>query len=188
MNQTIPESIESARRTHPLTEGLQILAAVVKKTSSLLALLLAAKFSLVAALAAGDPFADAAGVWWLGDTNGGLAVEGKVQLGVVLPDHEREASRRRGGNGRAARFDGGWLQVGLKSGPPLSLKGKAMTLYARVQVPSGEWAAPLFAKDDPNDTYGTILYGDQGQLQYAWRTEPLAQQTGGFTQSRPLRV
>jgi beta-fructofuranosidase len=150
----------------------------MNRTWNILLILLTAQSSLTAAAAAGDPFRDAVAVWRLGDVRSGLRVEGDVQLGVELPGTEREASRRRGGNGRAARFNGGWLRASLPGGQPLSLRGKEMTLYARLQDPAGEWVAPLFARDDPNDSYGMILYGGDGHLHYVWRTEPLAQRTG----------
>lgn len=121
--------------------------------------------------------ADPAGV------QGPLSVEGNVRLGVELSGAEREASLRRGGDARVARFEGGYLRANFPAGRPAAIGGKAMTLYVRVQDPTGRWAAPLLAKDDPRDTYGPILYGADDSLHYLWRTEPLQQRTLGMAGS-----
>jgi hypothetical protein len=139
---------------------------------------LAARLSLAVALGAEDPFHGVVAVWRPGEAQSALAFEGKVQTGMELTGPERQASQRRGGAGRAARFEGGWVRVGLPGGKLLSIRGKEMTLYARLQDSAGEWTAPLFARDDPADPYGTILYGRDGQLHYLWRTAPLTQPGG----------
>lgn len=136
--------------------------------------------------AADTPWADAVAVW---DMNGGadrtgargtLAVEGAVRLAVELGGVEREASLRRGGDARVARFDGGYLRAAFPPGRPAEIGGQALTLYVRLQDPTGQWAAPLVAKDDPRDPYGTILYGADQALHYVWRTEPLERRVLGM--------
>ena len=123
-----------------------------------------------------SPFSDAAALWQMGadkdsaGPGGPLFIKGNVKLGVELTGADREASLRRGGDGRVARFDGGYLRAGAS---PLAVTGKEMTLCVRLKDPTGRWDAPLFSKDQPNDPYGNILYGANGQLHYTWRTEPL---------------
>jgi hypothetical protein len=136
--------------------------------------------------AAANPLSDAVATWPRGDNQDAsgrgmsLSIVGKVQLGVSLVGAEREASLRRGGDGRVARFEGGYLRAGCSPGSPLAIAGKEMTLYVRLQDPNGTWNTPLLAKDDANDTYGVILYGDKESLSYTWRTEPLERRTVGM--------
>ena len=54
----------------------------------------------------------------LGPGRGPLAIEGNVKLGVELAGAERKASLRRGGDGRVAQFDGGYLRRGSRAGVP----------------------------------------------------------------------
>jgi len=81
----------------------------------LLAAVLACTEGLKAAAPPGDIFKTAVAVWHMGDAkdstgkSGPIAMKGKVKLGVELAGAERKASLRRGGDGRAGRFEGGWL-------------------------------------------------------------------------------
>ena len=134
-----------------------------------------------------SPFDDAAAVWHMAGAeasagkDAALAVHGKVTLGVELQGAEREASLRRGGDGRVARFEGGYLRAGAAGNRPVSLTGKEMTLCIRLQDPSGRWDAPLFARDDKDDKYGNMLYGRDGRLHYVWRTEPAERRVLGLS-------
>jgi len=98
------------------------------------------------------PFADAVAVWHMADLTdsagkqSALTAHGDVRLGVALTVAEREASLRRGGDGRAAEFRGGRLEAGQGADGELNLAGKAMTMCMRLRDPSGKWDSPLFSK------------------------------------------
>ena len=99
-------------------------------------------------------FSDAVAVWHFSgigsfDGNNPLRVHGAVKLGVELQGVEREASQVRGGDGKAAEFSGGWLEVGQGGDGRLNLKGNAMTLLLRLRNYSGKWSSSqLFCQDD----------------------------------------
>jgi hypothetical protein len=113
-------------------------------------------------VAVASPFDDAAAVWHLSDLtdsaggNSSLAIQGDVQVGVELEGAEREASLARGGDGRVAVFEGGYLSADQGSGGELNLAGSAMSLCLRLRDPSGEWNTPLLAK-----------HGGHGKLTYS---------------------
>ncbi|MCY2925130.1 MAG: hypothetical protein NT031_06765 [Planctomycetota bacterium] len=119
------------------------------------------------------PFDDAVAMWHMASSDG-LTIHGDAEMGVALDGADREASLARGGDGRAAKLTGGWISV---DDDALKLTGPAMTLCLRVKDTAASWNAPLLAKDDPNDPYGTILSASQGQLRYLWRTTPAAERT-----------
>ncbi|MCY2932449.1 MAG: hypothetical protein NTV86_23730 [Planctomycetota bacterium] len=134
-------------------------------------------------MTSGLPFDDAVALWRMAGANG-LAFHGDVTPGVALEGDDRDASLARGGDGRAARFAGGWVSVGDSN---LKLTGPEMTLCLRMKDTAQAWNAPLLAKDDPNDPYGTILSAGEGQLRYVWRTTPAAERTNAlpFDNSTP---
>jgi len=150
------------------------------RTASCLFLVLETTLGLAAAA---SPLDDAVAIWHMSgakDARGAaIGVEGAVTLGVELTGAEREASLRRGGDGRVARFDGGYLRAAFPASRPPAVQGKELTLYLRLQDPAGNWAAPLFSKDDPADEYANILYGRDGSLHYVWRTEPIERRAFG---------
>ncbi len=98
------------------------------------------------------PFDDAVAVWsmaGLEDSAGRssrLTPSGTVEVGIELTGEERDASLRRGGDGRAARFDGGHLSAGQGAGGELNLAGSALSVCVRLRDPSGAWDSPLFSK------------------------------------------
>ncbi len=118
-------------------------------------------------------FDEAVAVWHMAEPEG-LTIHGDVKLGFALDGAERAASLLRGGDGRAACFNGGWICVGNDA---LRLTGHEMTLCLRMKDSSSASSAPLLAKDDPNDVYGTILSVVVGELRYVWRTSPAAERT-----------
>ena len=120
---------------------------------------------LAAAANAGDtPFNDAVAVWHFGDGKNSahpLTIHGAVQLGVALDSDERAASQARGGDGKAARFDGGYLEIG---GPALDPPGAEFTLLLllRVRDPQGQWNAPLFGSYGGDSAASLYLRGVDG--------------------------
>jgi beta-fructofuranosidase len=104
------------------------------------------------AMAAGpSPFRDAVAVWHMADGNDSsgknkLTPGGKVQLGVELTGDERESSLRRGGDGRVAVFDEGWLSAGQGADGKLNITGEAMSMAIRLRDPSGQWGRTIFSK------------------------------------------
>ena len=111
------------------------------------------------------PFAGATAVWHLGDRRpsrgaGELLVHGSVTLDAELPPADADASRRRGGDGRAARFAGGYLEI-----PPAELPdfaGGAMSLCLRLCDTNGTWQAPLFGSYGADDAVSFHLEGTDG--------------------------
>ena len=116
-------------------------------------------------MSAPDPFADAVALWHLADareTRGGsrLAVHGIVTLGVELPPDEADASRRRFGDGRAARFGGGYLEVPAPVARDPT--GEQFTLCLRVRDPRGMWRVPLFGSYGDDSRVSLLLEGTDG--------------------------
>ena len=126
-----------------------------------------------------EPLADALAAWHMaadgGATASELSVAGAVRLGVGLTGAEREASLVRGGSGTVAELAGGHLRIEGRVLPAHRLRGDAMTFAMRLRDRAGRWDAPLFARDDPGDALGAILYGTDGAakpLSYARGKEP----------------
>lgn len=136
-------------------------------------------------------FAEAVAAWHMGESNESLKITGDVAIGVELQGDDREDSLQRGGDGKVAHFNGGYLIAGQASENPLSLDGKKeMTLCIRLCDPEGRWDAPLFASCDSKEEQGSKLYcaqvnrdflnyeakkrvKEEKSLEFLWRTEPL---------------
>ncbi len=125
----------------------------------------------LAAPAAVDPrevFKDAVAAWHLGDLASAdgrspLAAKGGVKAGVELPGEDRAASLARGGDGKVAEIDGGFLDAGQGGGGCLNLRGGAMTMLVRLKNPSGRWSpGELFCKHGGHDrlVYNLFVNGD----------------------------
>ena len=71
----------------------------------------------------------------------GLEVHGAVELGLPLTGPEREASLQRGGDGKAARFAGGYL--GLARDAEFVLGEGPCSFAIRMRDPAGAWQVPL---------------------------------------------
>jgi hypothetical protein len=106
-------------------------------------------------LSAAAPLDDAVAVWHMAaekglpSANGAITIHGDVRLGVALAGADRQFSLCRGGDGLAARFNGGYLVVGSAS-PPVRVTGKQMTMYIRLRDPEGRWNAPLLSTLKPD--------------------------------------
>ena len=111
-----------------------------------------------------SPFKDAVAVWHMANlddsagNNSALVVHGDVEIGVELKGAEREASIKRGGDGQAASFNGGYLSAGQGADGELNLKGKQMTMCIRLRDTSGDWNSPLFSKYGGDDEVSYHLY------------------------------
>jgi sucrose-6-phosphate hydrolase SacC (GH32 family) len=103
------------------------------------------------------PFSDAIAVWHMADARDSstkpdeLAIRGDVKLGVPLNDREQEDSLRRGGDGRVAVFEGGYLDAGQGVDGKLNFGGNAMSMLLRLRAPTGKWGDPLMAKHGGHD-------------------------------------
>ena len=111
------------------------------------------------------PVDAAAAVWHLADRRpargaGELLVHGAVTLGAELSPADADASRRRGGDGRAACFAGGYLEIPLAGLPRLT--GAGMSLCMRLCDRDGTWHAPLFGSYGADDTVSFFLEGTDG--------------------------
>lgn len=126
-------------------------------------------------------FEDAVAVWHMADADG-VTVHGDAALGIALDGAERDASLARGGDGRVARVNGGWIAVGDES---LKVAGPEMTLCMRLNDTAKAWDAPLFAKDNPRDAHGAVLSAGDGRLRYVWRTTPAAERTTTLATDAP---
>ena len=114
------------------------------------------------ATATTSPFADAIAVWHFEKDD--LTRHGDVTTGVELAGADRDASIARGGDGRVARFDGGYLDAGQGAHGELNVSGRAFTLCARLRDPSGRWMSPLVSKYGGHDKLVYNLFShDLGQ-------------------------
>ncbi|TAN35656.1 MAG: hypothetical protein EPN23_10815 [Verrucomicrobia bacterium] len=123
-------------------------------------------FALIAMVPifAAAPFNDAAVVWNFTNEKDSaqkfpLTIHGNVQLGVGLTAAARAASLARGGDGKVAQFDGGYLEIG---GPAFDPPGGEFTLLLRVRDPQGEWNAPLFGSYGGDGAVSLYLHGVDG--------------------------
>ena len=118
-----------------------------------------------AAAHAASPLDDAVAVWHMADArdsagaNSKLTPQGEVKLNVELSADEQAESKRRGGDGMAAKFSGGWLSAGQGADDELNIPGDAMSIYLRVRDPEGRYGEPLFSKHGGPDR---IAYSVQG--------------------------
>ncbi len=114
--------------------------------------------------AADAPLSDAVAVWHFDRQEAAaqaypLQVHGAVTLGVPLEGVERADSLRRGGNGKVARFAGGYLAIG---GPSFDPPGAVFTLLLRVRDPHGRWRAPLLGSYGGDAAVSLYLHGVDG--------------------------
>ena len=115
------------------------------------------------------PMDDAVAVWHFGDGRDAagrfpLAVKGAVTLGVELEGADRAASLARGGDGRVARFDGGYLAIDRDQGV-LNLPGQALSIAVRIRDPEGTWQSPLFGSYGSDRTVSYYLRAVDGRRQ-----------------------
>lgn len=105
-------------------------------------------------------------LWQMADTRDGagdldLEVHGAVSLGVPLEGSEREASLLRGGNGLAARLEGGYLA--LPGEGRLAMPEGAWTISLRLADPSGAWLGPILGSYGSDREVSFALRGVDGR-------------------------
>lgn len=117
----------------------------MQRTRIGIAALLLAVTACLGSAAAGDrtTFNSATAYWSMSEAGGphGLAPRGPVALGVELSGEDRAASLARGGDGKAARFEGGYLA--LADDPRFALDPKQWTIAIRLRDPQGAWRYPI---------------------------------------------
>lgn len=79
-----------------------------------------------------------------------LQVHGNVKLGIELSGADREASLARGGDGKAAQVDGGYLT--LADDKSLAINPKQWTMAIRMRDPQGVWRYPILGSDGGDKT------------------------------------
>jgi len=144
-----------------------------------------------------SPFNDAVVVWHMSDSDlntketAKISVHGEVVLGSELGGPEKNASLQRGGDGKVADFNGGFLIAGNENLESLQLRGDKMTFCIRLRDTADSWHIPLFSKKNPDDALSKILYTaplnksvigyphierikDGRGIEFLWRTTPLA--------------
>ena len=115
-----------------------------------------------------SPFNDAVAVWHMADlkdssgNNNSLTAQGDVSVGVELDGSDLEASLKRGGNGKAAEFRGGYLSAEQGANGKMNLSGSVMTMCIRLRNPSGNWDGPLFGKYGGDELASYYLYAMDG--------------------------
>lgn len=151
------------------------------------ALLLSAGLSFAAKPA--QTLNDAVALWHFRETcdsagqNSRLEPQGDVELGQTCDAGARAASLARGGDGVTAECSGGFLVAGQGAGGELNLTGAALSLYARLQDPSGDWnSCGIVSKHGGHERLTYNLYGRDGKLGFELGTEE-----GLFRVETPMR-
>lgn len=128
-------------------------------------------------VAAADPFADALAVWHMDGTDeskgskNSLTVHGDVSLGVSLDGKEAEASKKRSGDGKVAKFvKGSYLSCGGGTESDLNITGKTLTIAIRLKSESGDWDCPILAKHGGHGRLAYNVYSLRDKLGCEFRT------------------
>lgn len=88
---------------------------------------------------------------------------GNVRAGVRLKGIEREESLARGGDGKVAKFEGGWLEIAAEDGGLLQVGEDAFTVFLRVRDLSGKWESPLLGNFGDETKTAFFLRGVDGR-------------------------
>ena len=109
-----------------------------------------------------EPLRDAAYLWHMADTSnaigaeGNLRPQGNVSLGEPLKGSERTASLARGGDGKVAHLEDGYLA--LAKDEELEVNPRQWTLAIRMRDPQGTWRCPILGN-----------YGSEKEVSFALR-------------------
>ena len=152
------------------------MALTLPSTCLVAVLLFGCQLSVVTADQAG--FGDAVAVWHFktGDdaagANSALRVQGPVAWGQPGGEHTKAASVTRGGDGYVADCAGGCLLAGQGADGELNLTSGALSLYVRLQNPTGDWSGcGIVSKYGGHDRLTYNLYGNAGTLGFELGTE-----------------
>lgn len=93
--------------------------------------------------------------------NSPLKKHGQVEF-IALASQEAEWSKARGGDGMAAKLNGGWLDAGQGADDELNLNGKNVSILVRFKADKVEGLTPLIGKagNDQNVAYSLFLTKD----------------------------
>lgn len=114
-------------------------------------------------------FRDAVAYWPLSGVddksgfNSSLKPYGNIDF-IALTGREKTESKARGGDGRIARFQGGWLDAGQGIDNELSINGKGFSMLIRMKAENPEGFVPLFTKSgtDQSIAYAIALNTFEG--------------------------
>lgn len=144
--------------------------------------------NLLAASDAKTVFSDAVAVWHLGGLNSAdgkspLKANKEVKVGIELQGAERDESLARGGDGKVAEFNGGWLDAGQGAEGRLNLASEAMTLLIRLKNPSGKWLpGELLSKHGGHDVLVYNLFVNADRIGCEFGVEGRAGLSGQINQ------
>ena len=149
----------------------------IKKMFLLTAVLAAC--SGLAGAASSDPLHDAVAAWHfrgLDDSagaNSALEIQGAVTVGEEMDGPAEAASKARGGDGYTVDCAGGFLVAGQGAGGELNLNSSAMSLYARLRNPTGDWATTcgIVSMHGGRDRLTYNLYANNGNLGFELGTD-----------------
>jgi len=111
-------------------------------------------------------FKDAVAVWHLSSSDDSrLTSHGDIQF-VSLERKDADASVKRGGDGIAARFSGGWFDAGQGTNEELNLIGKNVSILVRMKADAVNGFSPLISKagNDQNIAYRISLNVRDGDV------------------------
>ena len=121
---------------------------------------------------------DAVAVWHFKDlddaagVNSALESQGAVEVGRASHDAVKAASLSRGGDGHTAECVGGYLIAGQGADGELDLTCESLSLYARLQNPTGEWdSCGIVSKHGGHEHLTYNLYGNGGKLGFELGTD-----------------
>lgn len=129
----------------------------LSRITTMATLLAAATLSGSVAAQDSSPLKDATAYWSMADagTQHTLQPQGMVTFGVELTGEDREASRARGGDGKAARFEGGYLILANDAG--FTVNQKQWTVAIRMRDPQGAWRYPILGSYGSDKTVSVAL-------------------------------
>jgi len=109
-------------------------------------------------------FKDAVAAWNLADVNDITAANSRLKISgnvtfIKLDEADAEASKRRGGDGLVAQFNGGWLDAGQGADNELKLSGKAISILVRLKANEVKGLTTIIGKlgNDQSIAYAVTL-------------------------------
>ncbi|MCL2347187.1 MAG: hypothetical protein FWC50_02885 [Planctomycetaceae bacterium] len=122
-------------------------------------------------IGAAPPLDDAVALWHMGDENdsngkpSALRAFGEVEFGTAISPDEQEESQRRGGDGKVVRIPrNGYLYADQGAEGELNIQGKTLSIYIRMQIPSGNWDFPIFSKHGGHNRLAYNIYSSRDRI------------------------